>query len=73
MVFGKDQSNKGKRFSESHKQKISIKQLGKNNSMYGIEPWNKGKKGLQKMTEEMRNNISKGVRKMYEERKQKVV
>jgi len=70
---GKVPWSKGKHLSESHKQKISIKQLGKNNSMYGIEPWNKGKKGLQKMTEEMRNNISKGVRKMYEERKQKVV
>lgn len=42
------QINTGIKRTEEHKQKISKAQEGENNSMYGIEPWNKGKKGLQK-------------------------
>lgn len=67
---GKVPWSKGKHLSESHKQKISKSKIGENNPMYGVEPWNKGKKGLQKMTGEMRKNISNGVRKALLEREQ---
>tara|TARA_Y100000310_G_scaffold56805_2_gene52113 strand:+ start:3298 stop:3897 length:600 start_codon:yes stop_codon:yes gene_type:complete len=47
------------------REQISELQTGVNNSMYGVEPWNKGKKGLQvawnkgvPMTQEQKNKIS---------------
>lgn len=42
------QINTGLKRTEGHRHKISVAQEGESNSMYGIEPWNKGKKGLQK-------------------------
>ena len=40
--------NTGLKRTTEHKEKIAKAQEGDNNSMYGVEPWNKGKKGLQK-------------------------
>lgn len=39
-----NKGRKGRPLTEDHKQKIRKAQEGKNNSMYGKEPWNKGKK-----------------------------
>ena len=50
---------KGRPKSEEWKKKQNRK--GENNPMFGKEPWNKGKKGLQPKSEESKKKISKPV------------
>jgi hypothetical protein len=49
--------NKGKHHTQEARKKISNSLLGNKNTL-GVEPWNKGKKGLQKMSDEARRKIS---------------
>lgn len=37
---------------------LSVKHSGSGNPMYGVEPWNKGKKGLQKQSDLQKQNHS---------------
>lgn len=54
--------NKGKKMppeSLEVRQKRSLSHLGKSSGMKGKTPWNKGKKGVQKISEETRMKLSK--------------
>ena len=74
------QFNTGRKRTDEHKGKIATAQMGESNSMYGVEPWNKGKKGLQKSpykgkkgrySEETLEKMRISNKRAWEKRKQK--
>lgn len=55
---------------ETRKKKSKL-QTGEGNSMYGKEPWNKGKKGLQSHTPEVKEKIRANSKRVWAEKKSK--
>lgn len=74
--------NTGLKRTQEHKNKIAKAQSGENNSMYGVDPWNKGKKGLQsspykgkkgRYSEETLEKMRRSNKRAWEARKEKEV